>query len=307
MLVEKALLPVIPSGDEFPYTMRIVSEVLSSNGSTSMASVCSSSLALMDAGVPIKSPVAGIALGLVTGGEQLLDGSVNEVDYKILTDIQGPEDHYGDMDLKAAGTKRGITAIQMDLKIDGISIKLLEKALSGAKKARLQILDEMKKTIAEPRAKLSPFAPRILTLQIDPAKIREVIGKGGKTINEIIDECGVTIDIEDSGKIFITSDSEESAKKAAKWIENITREIKPGEIFQGKVTRIFDFGALVEIVPGQEGLIHISKLSPKRIGRVEDVVRMGDVVRVKVLSVGEEGRINLLLKEKLGREQTLNP
>jgi len=286
MLVERAILPVVPSSDDFPYTIRIVSEILSSNGSTSMASVCSSSLALMDAGVPIKSPVAGIALGLIKEGKQ----------YKILTDIQGPEDHYGDMDMKVAGTEKGVTAIQMDLKVDGISIDLLKEGLSQAKKARLEILKVIERTISKPRVKLSPFAPRILTLQINPEKIREVIGKGGKTINEIIEECGVSIDIEDTGKIFITSESETAAKKAISWIKNITREIKVGEVFQGRVKRILDFGAFVEIIPGQEGLIHISKLAPWRVKTVEDVVKVGDVVQVEVISIDEQGRINLSLK-----------
>ncbi|KPJ71241.1 polynucleotide phosphorylase [Parcubacteria bacterium DG_74_3] len=287
MLVERALLPVIPSLDQFPYTMRIVSEILSSNGSTSMASASSSSLALMDAGVPIKAPVAGIALGLM----------VEEDNYKILTDIQGPEDHYGDMDLKVAGTEKGITAIQMDVKVQGIPEKTLQEGLVRAKKARFQILAEMKKVLPGSRSKLSPFAPRILTLQINPDKIREVIGPGGKVINEITEECGVSIDIEDTGKIFVTSDSEEAAKKAISWIKNITREVKVGEVFQGKVKRILSFGAMVEIFPGQEGLIHISQLAPWRVKKVEDVVNVGDVVQVKVVSIDEQGRVNLSLKE----------
>jgi len=288
MLVEKALIPLVPSFEEFPYTMRVVSEILSSNGSTSMASVSSSSVALMDAGVPIKTPAAGIALGLM----------INENgNYKILTDIQGPEDHHGDMDFKIAGTKKGITAIQMDVKIDGISQKILKEVLSQGKKARIQILDKMKKVLEKPRTELSPFAPKILILQINPEKIREVIGPGGKVINEIIEECGVSIDIEDSGKIFVTAEKEEAAKKAISWIKNITREIKVGEVFQGKVKRILDFGAFVEILPGQEGLIHISQLAPFRVRKVEDVVKIGDIVPVKVISIDEHGRINLSLKE----------
>ncbi len=288
MLVEKALIPLVPSFEEFPYTMRIVSEILSSNGSTSMAAASSSSLALMDAGVPIKTPAAGIALGLM----------INEKgDYKILTDIQGPEDHHGDMDFKIAGTKKGITAIQMDVKIDGISQKILKEVLSQGKKARLQILEKMEKVLAKPRPELSPFAPKILTIQINPEKIREVIGPGGKIINEIIEECGVSIDIEDSGKIFVTAEKEEAAKRAISWIKNITREIKVGEVFQGKVKRILDFGAFAEILPGQEGLIHISQLAPFRVKKVEDVVKIGDIVPVKVISVDEHGRINLSLKE----------
>jgi polyribonucleotide nucleotidyltransferase len=287
MLVEKALLPLIPSFEEFPYTIRVVSEILSSNGSTSMASCSSSSLALMDAGVPIKRPVAGIALGLI------LDGK----DYKILTDIQGPEDHHGDMDLKIAGTEKGITAIQMDVKIRGITEKILNEGLEQGKKARLQILKEMAKVLEKPRPELSPFAPRILTLQIDPEKIREVIGPGGKVINEIIGECGVAIDIMPEGKVFVTAEKEEAAKKAIAWIKNITRKIKVGEVFQGKVKRILDFGAFVEILPGQEGLVHISQLAPFRIRKVEDIVKIGDIVPVKVISIDEQGRINLSLKK----------
>jgi len=288
MLAEKALLPLIPSFDEFPYTIRIVTEILSSNGSTSMASVSSSSLALMDAGVPLKSPAAGISLGLMKN---------DKGDYKILTDIQGPEDHHGDMDFKVAGTKKGITAIQMDVKIEGISEKILKETLEQGKKARLQILEKIEKTIAEPRKELSPHAPRIIILQINPGKIREVIGPGGKIINAIIDECGVAIDIEDSGKIFITAEKEEAGKKASDWIKNITREAKVGEFFHGRVTRILNFGAFVEIFPGQEGLVHISQLADYHVDKVEDIVKIGDVIPVKVISIDEQGRINLSLKE----------
>jgi polyribonucleotide nucleotidyltransferase len=287
MLVEKSLLPLIPSFDEFPYTIRIVTEILSSNGSTSMASVSSSSLALMDAGVPIKAPAAGIAIGLMEKGK----------DYKILTDIQGPEDSHGDMDFKVAGTKRGITAIQMDVKIEGIGEEILKEVLERAKKARLQILEKMEKAIEKPRKELSPYAPRVLVLEINPDKIREVIGPGGKMINEIIEECGVSIDVEPTGKIFITGEKEEAAKKAAAWIKNLTREIKVGEVFQGKVKRILGFGAMVEILPGQEGLIHISQLAPWRVERVGDVVKVGEIIPVKVISIDELGRINLSLKE----------
>ena len=287
MLAEKALLPLIPDADEFPYTIRIVSENLSSNGSTSMASISSSCLALMDAGVPIKSHVAGIALGLIT----------ENGNYKILTDIQGPEDHYGDMDFKVAGTEKGITAIQMDVKIKGITEQILKDALEQGKKARKQILDKMKKTIAQPRKELSRFAPKIKILQINPEKIREVIGPGGKIINKIIEDCGVTIDIEDSGKIFIASESEQAVEKAMEWIKNITREVEIGEIFQGKVKRILDFGAFVEILPGQDGLVHISELAPYRVEKVEDIVKIGDTVSVKVISVDEQGRINLSIKQ----------
>jgi len=288
MLVEKALLSLIPNFEEFPYTMRVVTEILSSNGSTSMASVSSSSLALMDAGVPIKSPAAGIAMGLVMGSDP---GQTP----KILTDIQGPEDHYGDMDFKVAGTRQGITALQMDVKVEGISKEIMKEALERAKKARLEILDSMDKVLAKPRPQLSPYAPRILTIQINPEKIREVIGPGGKIINEIIDQTGAQIDIQDSGLIFVTSEKEESAEKAVSWIKNITREVKVGEVFQGQVKRILDFGAFVEILPGQEGLIHISKLSRERVRRVEDVVNIGDVVSAKVISIDDQGRINLAL------------
>ena len=287
MLVEKALFPLIPSVEEFPYTIRIVSEILSSNGSTSMASVSSSSLALMDAGVPIKKPATGIALGLMQNSKG---------DYKILTDIQGPEDHHGDMDLKVAGTQDGITAIQMDVKITGISQKILKEVLEQGKRARLQILDKIKKVLEKPRPELSLFAPKILILQINPEKIREVIGPGGKVINGIIKECGVSIDIEDTGKIFVTAEKEEAAKKAVSWIKNITREVKVGEVFQGKVKRILDFGAFVEIFPGQEGLVHISQLAPFRVERVEDIVKVGGIYPVKVISIDEQGRINLSLK-----------
>jgi polyribonucleotide nucleotidyltransferase len=288
MLAEKALMPLVPVFDNFPYTIRIVTEILSSNGSTSMASISSSVLALMDAGVPIKKACAGIALGLMQDGEGR---------YKVLTDIQGPEDHHGDMDFKVAGTKDGITAIQMDVKIDGIGEEILKEALEAGKKARLKILDEMKKTIEKPRSELSPYAPRIIILQINPSKIREVIGPGGKIINEIIDECGVSIDIEDSGRIFITAEKEKAAEKAVDWIKNITREVKVGEFFQGKVTRILNFGAFVEILPGQEGLVHISQLAPFRVEKVEDIVKIGDIIPVKVISIDEQGRINLSLKD----------
>ncbi len=299
LLAEKAILPLIPSSEEFPYTIRIVSEILSSNGSTSMAAISSSSLALMDAGVPLKAPVAGIALGLIAD---------NQDKYKILTDIQGPEDHYGDMDLKVAGTKKGITVVQMDVKVDGISEKVLEEALEKGKKARFQILEKMQKTIQKPRPDLSPFAPRILTIQINPEKIGKVIGPGGKMINEIIEEYNVSIDIEETGIIFITAEREEAAKKAVTRIKDITREVKVGETFQGKVKRILDFGAFIEILPGQEGLLHISKLDPqRRVRRVQDVVKLNDIIPVKVISIDDQGRIDLSLnrpyqKSHAGRE-----
>jgi len=288
MLVEKALMGLCPNFEEFPYTLRIVSEILSSNGSTSMASVSSSSLALMDAGVPIKNPCAGIALGLMQN---------DKGNYKILTDIQGPEDHHGDMDFKIAGTKNGITAIQMDVKIRGIDEKILKETLERGKRARLQILNKIEKTIQKPRPELSPWAPRVYIIQIKPEKIREVIGPGGKIINEIIEECGVSINVEDSGQVFVTAEKEEGAKKAVSWIKNITREIEVGEIFQGKVKRIMNFGAFVELIPGQEGLVHISQLAPFRVEKVEDIVKIGDIVPVKVISIDEQGRINLSIKE----------
>jgi len=294
MLAERALLPIIPDFENFPYTIRIVTEILSSNGSTSMASVCSSSLALMDAGVPIKRPVAGISLGLIK----------DENNFKILTDIQGPEDHYGGMDFKVAGTKQGITAIQMDVKIDGINEEILRKALTQGKKARLEILERMEEVLDKPRPKLSPFAPKIFSFQINPEKIGLVIGSEGKTINQISRECEVSIDIEDTGRVFVTAEKEESAKRALAWIKNITREVRVGEIFQGRITRILPFGAIVEIFPGKEGLIHISQLAPYHVNRVEDVVKTGHLVTVKVISIDEQGRINLSLQQKRTKKAT---
>ncbi len=302
LLVERALLPVIPEFEQFPYTIRVVSEVLSSNGSTSMASCCSASLALLDAGVKIKSKVAGIAIGLITGsGGQ----------YKILTDIQGPEDHFGDMDFKAAGTRQGLTALQMDTKIPGINFEIFSQALEKAKKARLEILDLMDKTLAEPRAEISPYAPRIETLQIDPTKIGEVIGPGGKIINRIIAQTNTEIDIEPSGKIFITAKTSEDAKKAVTIIENLVKTPEVGSVFKGQVKKIFDFGAMVEIMPGKTGLVHISKLAPYKVQRVQDVVKAGDIIPVKVSEIDERGRINLELeglfkvdKSKIGSYQT---
>jgi len=288
MLAEKALLPIIPSADQFPYTIRIVTEILSSNGSTSMASVSSSSLALMEAGVPVKSLATGISLGLM---------SDEQGKYKILTDIQGPEDHHGDMDFKIAGTRQGITAIQMDVKCIGITEQMFKEALERGKKARHEILDTMEKVIDKPRPELSPFAPRILTLQINPDKIRDVVGPGGKVIHQIVGETGATIDIEDSGLIYITSEKEDSAKKAYEWIQNLTREAKVGEFFQGIVKRILTFGAFVEIFPGTEGMVHISQLADYRVNKVEDIVRIGDMIPVKVIGIDEQGRINLSLKE----------
>lgn len=291
-LAEKALVPVLPTQEGFPYTMLLVSEVLSSNGSSSMASTCGSTLALMDAGVPIKSPVAGIAMGIITGenGEN-----------KILTDIQGPEDHWGDMDFKVAGTKDGITAMQLDVKIDGITPDIIGQVLEQAYRARMEIIEVMTKAIPEPKKEMSPYAPRITVMKIDPDKIRTVIGPGGKTINEIIDETGVQIDIEDDGSVFITSEDQEGAQKAQKWIDSLTHEVKAGEMFKGKVTRLMDFGAFVEVLPGQEGLVHISQLSGKRVEKVEDIVKVGQIVTVKVIEIDKMGRINLTMKG-LGNE-----
>ncbi len=288
-LAERALEPIIPSKEEFPYTIRVVSEILSSNGSSSMASVCGASLALMDGGVPIKTPAAGIAMGLMFDekGEK----------FKVLTDIQGPEDHHGDMDLKVAGTRDGITAMQMDVKIEGITPEILEKALEQTKKARLEILDHMAKAIKNPREELSSFAPRVKIIKINPEKIRTVIGPQGKMINEIIDNTGVQIDIEDDGSVFITSDSAEGMKKAILWIEDITYEAKIGDEFDGKVVKIMDFGAFVEFKPGQDGMVHVSEISNEHIRRPSDVLKIGQSVHVRVKNIDEYGRINLSMKK----------
>ncbi|MBI4114875.1 MAG: polyribonucleotide nucleotidyltransferase [Candidatus Niyogibacteria bacterium] len=283
-LAEKALLPVIPSKEEFPYTIRIVSEAMSSNGSTSMASVCASTLAMMDAGIPIAKPVAGIAMGLMMR---------NGKEYKVLTDIQGPEDHHGDMDFKAAGTRDGLTAIQMDVKVEGVTVEILKDAMHAARKARLQILDVMQGTIQEPKKELSVFAPRIITISINPDRIRDVVGPGGKVINKLIEETGATIDIEQDGTIFITSATKEGGEKARDAIELLTHEFKPGERFLGKVTRIFEFGAMVEIAPKQEGLVHISELAPWHVRKVTDVVNPGDMIPVVIKNIDDQGRINL--------------
>ncbi|WP_049754254.1 polyribonucleotide nucleotidyltransferase [Heliomicrobium modesticaldum] len=288
-LAERALLPVIPSEDEFPYTIRLVSEAVESNGSTSMASVCGSTLSLMNAGVPIKKPVAGIAMGLIKEGEH----------FSILSDIQGMEDHLGDMDFKVAGTADGVTALQMDIKIKGVNREILTQALQQARKGRLFILDKMLAVIDKPAAEMSPYAPRIITMSIDPDKIREVIGPGGKVINKIIAETGVKIDIEDDGRIFIAATDTEAANKAVRIIESITADVEVGKVYTGKVTRIMNFGAFVEVLPGKEGLIHISQLAEERVAKVEDVVKIGDEVTVKVVEIDKQGRINLSRKEVL--------
>ena len=290
-LAEKALVPVIPSEDEFPYTIRVVSEVLESNGSTSQASICGSTLALMDAGVPIKKPVAGISSGLITNPE-------NPDDYIVLTDIQDIEDFFGDMDFKVGGTKDGITAIQVDIKIDGLTYDIIEKAFEKTKIARDHIIDDvLLKAISEPRKEISKYAPKIVNTIIPVDKIKDVIGSGGKTINKIIDETGVTIDIEEDGRVCIYSDNLEKANEALKMIEDITREIEVGEIYEGKVTRIAPFGAFIDLGGGKEGLLHISKISSKRVEKVEDVLSVGDEVRVKVTEIDHQGKISLNMKD----------
>lgn len=288
-LAERALLPVIPSEEEFPYTIRLVSEVLESNGSSSQASVCGSTLALMDAGVPIRNPVAGVAMGLIA----------DDKGFAILTDIQGLEDHLGDMDFKVAGTRQGITALQMDIKITGVTHEILTQALEQALVARLFIMDQMEKVIAQPRPELSKWAPRIQTLQIPVDKIRDIIGPGGKMIRKIIDETGVQIDVEDDGRIFIAAVNADGGERAADWIRSLTAEVEVGAIYTGKVTRIMNFGAFVEVLPGKEGLVHISKLAHERVAKVEDVVNVGDEVRVKVIEIDHMGRINLSRKDLL--------
>ncbi|PSR23777.1 MAG: polyribonucleotide nucleotidyltransferase [Sulfobacillus acidophilus] len=299
-LAERALEPVIPSEQQFPYALRLVSDILESNGSSSMASVCGSTLALMDGGVPIKAPVAGIAMGLVK----------DESSYAILTDIQGLEDFLGDMDFKVAGTAQGITAIQMDIKIHGLDREILEQALNQAREARLYILERMREVLAEPRTTLSPYAPRIITIHIDPDKIREVIGPGGKTINKIIDSTKVgdkkvDIDIEDDGTIYIAAVSQEAGQRAMEMIQDLTRSVAVGEVYTGRVTRLMNFGAFVEILPGKEGLVHISQLSHQRVAKVEDAVQPGDTLQVKVVEIDSQGRINLSHKELLPRPEGL--
>lgn len=281
---------VLPAQDDFPYTMRLVSEVLSSNGSTSMASTCGSTLALMDAGVPIKNIIGGCAMGLVLDEE-------NPSHFKVLTDIAGIEDFNGHMDFKVTGSEEGVSALQLDIKVKGLTAEILEKALMQAKPARIHIISKMKEAISAPRAELSPYAPRITSFMIKPDKIREVIGAGGKIINEIIAGCpGVKIDIEDSGLVMVVSTDADSAAKAVEWIKNIVREVEPGEVFEGKVTRIMDFGAFVEVLPGKEGMVHVSQLANYRVNRVEDVVKVGQMLKVQVSEIDDQGRINLTHK-----------
>ncbi|AYC29286.1 polyribonucleotide nucleotidyltransferase [Paenisporosarcina cavernae] len=298
-LGERALSAVIPDEKEFPYTIRLVSEVLESNGSTSQASICASTLAMMDAGVPIKAPVAGIAMGLIKRGEQ----------YSVLSDIQGMEDHLGDMDFKVAGTAKGVTALQMDIKIDGLSREILEEALTQAKIGRMHILESMLATIAEPRKSLSKYAPKIIMVKINPDKIRDVIGPGGKQINKIIEETGVKIDTEQDGTIYISSTDEAMNARAKEIIENIVREAQVGEYYDGKVKRIEKFGAFVEIFPGKDGLLHISEIQEERTKAVEDVLKLGDELKVKVIEIDNQGRVNLSRKivikeEKEAAEET---
>ncbi len=294
-LAERALSVMIPSETEFPYAIRLVSEVLESNGSSSMGSVCGSTLALMDAGVPIKYPVSGVAMGLVK--------DTDSDRFCILTDIQGIEDALGDMDFKVAGTEKGITALQMDIKTRGVSGAILEQALTQAYAGRMYIMGKMLETIPVPRPELSPFAPRIITYQIDPEKIREVIGPGGKTINKIIAETNVKIDIEDDGRVFIAAINEEDARRALAIIERLTKDVEIGAMYMGKVTRLMTFGAFMEILPGKEGLVHISQLAEERVAKVEDVVKLGDEFMVKVTEIDDKGRINLSRKEVLRAEK----
>jgi len=291
-LGERALKQVIPSPEDFPYTIRLVSEVLESNGSSSQASICAGTLALMAAGVPIKAPVAGIAMGLISDG----------TNYTVLTDIQGLEDHLGDMDFKVAGTKDGITALQMDIKIQGITEQILREALTQAKKARFEILEELTSTISEPRKELSPYAPKIEMISIHPDKIKVVIGRGGETINSIIDETGVKIDIDQEGHVSIASTDAAMIQRAKEIIEDLTREIEVGQVYEGTVRRIEKFGAFVEIAKGKDGLVHISELAHERVGKVEDVLALGDKVTVKVIEIDGQGRINLSRKALLPKE-----
>jgi polyribonucleotide nucleotidyltransferase len=284
-LAERAIAPVIPPVEDFPYTIRLVSEIMSSSGSTSMASVCGSTLSLMDAGIPIKAPVAGISMGLVTGGEN--------GEWVVLTDIEGMEDNYGDMDYKVAGTSEGITALQLDIKLKGVSLEMLEKAMWQSRDTRLFILETMHGAIAQSRNELSKYAPRMYKMSIAQDKIGTVIGPGGKTIRAITDESKATVDIAPDGTVVIGAVDEDSAKKAMKMIEDLTREIKVGEIFTGKVVRIMNFGAFVELLPGKDGMVHISELENHRVDKVEDVVKIGDEITVKVIEIDNQGRVNL--------------
>jgi len=297
-LAERALKAVMPGDEDFPYVVRLVSDILESNGSSSMATVCGGTLALMDAGVPLKSPVAGIALGLVTEGKR----------WKVLTDIAGIEDHLGDMDFKAAGTRSGLTALQMDLKIEGVGEDILKESLQQAKEARFKILDAIARVIAAPRQELSAYAPRIITLKINPSKIGEVIGPGGKNIKKIVEETGVKIDIEDDGRVFIASTDAAASDLAVQRIQAITEEPEIGKIYQGKVRKLMNFGAFCEIIPGTDGLCHVSEIADGFVKSVTDYLRVGDIVPVKVVSIDENGKINLSIKQaKEGGLQPLPP
>ena len=294
-LAEKALMPVIPPKESFPYTILLVSEILESNGSSSMAATCGSTLSLMNAGVPITRPVSGIAMGMMT--------NFDTGEYRVLSDIQGAEDHYGDMDLKVAGTEKGITAVQMDVKMAGINTDMFRATLMQAREGRMHILDRMLATIPVPNSDLSPFAPRIIIMQINPDKIRDVIGPGGKVINEIIARTGVSIDIEDDGSLFITATEAEGGKMAQTIIHDLTREVVAGETFEGTVVRIMDFGAFVEVLPGKDGLVHISELAHQRVNKVEDIVKIGDKVNVKVKEIDSQGRVKLSMKALLPKPE----
>jgi polyribonucleotide nucleotidyltransferase len=286
-LARRGVSAVMPDMSTFPYVIRVVSEILESNGSSSMASVCGTSLALMDAGVPIKAPVAGVAMGLVLEGSR----------YQVLTDILGDEDHLGDMDFKVAGTRDGVTALQMDIKVEGVTPEIMRIALDQARAGRLHILEEMNKVIREPREKMSEWAPSIITLKIDPEKIRDVIGKGGAVIRQITEETGTTIDIESDGTVKVASVSGAAGREAQRRIELITADVEVGRIYEGKVARLMDFGAFVTILPGRDGLVHISQISNERVERVSDKLREGDVIRVKVLEVDRQGRIRLSMRD----------
>jgi polyribonucleotide nucleotidyltransferase len=289
-LAERALIPVLPDEEEFPYAIRVVSEILSSNGSSSQASVCGSCLSLMDAGVPIRAMVSGIAMGLI----EEYNETTGESRIEILSDIQGLEDHYGDMDFKVAGTEKGVTAVQMDIKVHGLSKDILERALKQAHEGRIGIMNVMKEEISEPRSEISPYAPRIESIQIDPEDIGTVVGKGGKTINGIIAETGVKIDIDDTGLIAIASTDPESMNRAIEMIEMLLKDVEVGEVYEGEVKRIMNFGAFIEVLPGKEGLLHISKMAKHRVNRVEDIMNIGDRVEVKVDEIDSQGRVNLV-------------
>ena len=296
ILAERSLTPVLPSDEKFPYTIRVVSDILESNGSSSMASVCGGSLSLMDAGVPVSGPVAGVAMGLIKEGEK----------FRVLTDIQGLEDHLGDMDFKLAGSRKGVTALQMDIKIKGVSLQILKEVIQEAKNGRLFILGEMEQVISDSRKEVSSYAPKISILQINPEKIRMVIGAGGKTIRKITEETNVEIDIDDDGKIFISATEISAVEQARKIIENLTAEVEVGKVYKGKVMRIVPFGAFVEVLPGQEGLVHISQLDKKRVNKVEDILKEGETIIVKVMEIDKQGRINLSRKAVLDKQEKTN-